>query len=175
MRFPRISLIVLVLSIGLAVPVMAAAHDDDQQYRFEERTYDRMRELAHVLDEQARHAADQAIDSSHHGGRNEGRFLNDITHFARQAADFHRRMDRYRESPWDVPNEINHLTDDARRVDRGIRRAHVFEHTWNDWAEAINVLAQMQRTAVQHGGDRYGDHDRDGDGDRYRDRGFRRY
>src|SRR5262245_595688 len=101
MRLPRISLIAPVLSIGLAVPVMAAAHDDDQQYRLEERTYDRMRALAHVLDEQAQHAADQAIESAHHGGRAERRFVNDITHFARQAAEFHRRMDRYRDAPWD--------------------------------------------------------------------------
>src|SRR5215831_2224677 len=174
MRFPRISLIVPVLSIGLAVPVMAAAHDDDQQYRFEERTYDRMRQLAHVLDEQAQHAADQAIDGAHHGGRAERRFLNDITHFARQAADFHRRMDRYRDAPWDVPDEVDHLTNDARRVDRRIRDAHVFEHTWDDWEAVIDVLAQMQRTAVvEHGRDHYGDRDGNRNVDHYRDHDFR--
>src|SRR5262245_41673255 len=148
MRFSQVFLIVPILGVGLAVPTIASAHDDRQQGRFEERTYERMRELAHVLDERAQHAANQAIDSEHHGTRAERRFINDITHFARQAADFHRRMDRYRESPWDVPSEINHLTEDARQVDRRIRGAHVFEHTWDDWAGAIDVLVEMQRVAV---------------------------
>ena len=176
MRFPRTSLIVPLLSVGLAIPGIAGAHDDRQEYRFEGRTYERMRELAHVLDERAQHAAHQAIDSSHHGGWSERRLLNDITHFARQAADFHRRMDRYRDAPWDVPSEINHLTNDARQVDRRIRNAHVFEHTWNDWARVIDVLTQMQRSTVaerdrDHSDDRYGNRN----GDRYRDRVVRRY
>jgi hypothetical protein len=106
------------------------------------------------------------------GSRSERRFLNDIRHVARRAADFHRRMDRYRQSPWDDPREIDLLTDDARRI----RNAHVVEHTWDDWAAVIDVLAQMQRSAVaEHGRDRYGDHDGNRDGIRYSDRGRRRY
>ena len=173
MRFSRIALIVPVLSIGLAASAMAGPHDrDGRQDRYDERTYQRMRELAHVLDERAQHAAKQAIDGAHHGARAERRFLDDITHFARQAAGFHRRMDRYRDAPWDVPGEINHLNDDARRVDRQICSAHVFEHTWDDWAAVLDVLNRMQRSAVvEHGQDRDGDHY----GDRYGDRGFRRY
>lgn len=173
MRLPKMSLIVPVLSVvALAAPAIAGAHDDRQQYRFEERTYERMRQLAHVLDERAQHAANQAIGSAYHGSRAERRLVNDITHFARQAADFHRRMDRYRDAPWDVPGEINHLTDDARQVDRRIRNAHVFEHTWDDWAKVVDVLAQMQRSAVaEHGRDRYGNRY----GVTYRDHDARRY
>jgi hypothetical protein len=166
------SIIVPALSAGIVVPTIARAHDGDrQQGRFEERTYENMRRLAHALDEQARHAANQAIDGAHHGGRAERRFLNDVRHVARQAADFHRRMDRYREAPWDVPREIDHLTEDARRVNRQIRGAHVFEHTWDDWARVIDVLSQMRRTAAAgHGRDHYGDRVGDHDGDRYGDR-----
>ena len=170
MRFPGVSHIVL-LTVGLAIPAIAGAHDDRQQQRFDERTYERMRQLAHVLDERAQHAARQAINGSHHGGRAEDRFLGDITHFARQAAAFHRRMDRYREAPWDVPVEIDHLTNDARQVNRRLRNAHVFEHTWDDWAAVIDVLAQMQRSAVaQHGRGQYGD-----PRDHYGSRVIRRY
>jgi hypothetical protein len=173
MRSSKMSLIVAVLSVGLAVPAIAGPHDGDgRQGRYDERTYERMRELAHVLDERAQHAAHQAIGSAHHGGRAERRFLSDITHFSRQAADFHRRMDRYRESPWDVPGEINHLTDDARRVNRQIRSAHLFEHTWDDWAGVLDVLNRMQQSSVaDRGHDRYGDRVGDRDGDR----GYRRY
>lgn len=177
MRFSRIALVVSVLSVGLAASAMAAPHDGDRrQDRYDERTYQRMRELAHVLDERAQHAANQAIDGAHHGGRAERRFLNDITHFAQQAAGFHRRMDRYRDAPWDVPGEVNHLSDDARRVDRQIRSAHVFEHTWDDWAAVLDVLNRMQQSpALGHGRDRYGDHYGDRYWDRYDDRGYRRY
>jgi hypothetical protein len=161
------SIIVPVLSIGLAAPALAEAQGfGRQQNRYEGRTYERMRELAHVLDQRAQHAANQASLSAHRGGRSEQRVLNDITLFAQQAADFHRRMDRYRESPWDVPNEIDHLTVDARRVNREIRRARVFEPAWDDWSATIDVLGQMQRTAVVAQGRGY---------DRDRDRSYRRY
>lgn len=126
-----------------------ARFDDDGHWsrdaRLEGRTYDRVRQLAHQLDERAHHAADQAIDSAHHGDRREERFVDAVAHFAEQAADFHRRMDRYRESPWDVPNEVAHLIDDARRVNGRIHDAHVFEHTWDDWDAAVDVLNEMQR------------------------------
>ena len=173
MRFSRMSIIVPVLSIGLAAPALAVAQDfgrpqfGRQQYRYEGRTYERMRELAHVLDQRAQHAANEAALTARRG-RSQQRFLNDITHFAQQAADFHRRIDRYRESPWDVPNEINHLTDDASRVNREIRSARVFERTWDDWNAAIDVLGQMQRTAVVA-------QRRDRNYDRDRDRSYRRY
>jgi hypothetical protein len=173
MRVPRVLLIVPMLGVGLAVPAIAAAHDDRQEYRFEGQTYERMRELAHVLDQRAQHAANQAIGSAHHGSRAERRLLADITHFARQAAAFHRRMDRYRDAPWDVPGELNHLTDDARQVDRRIRSAHVFEHTWDDWAAVVDALAQMQRSpVVERGRDRYYENRDNG---RYREHDVRRY
>lgn len=189
MRFSKVSFVVPVLSLGLVAPVVATGQDfgreryryENRRYedqRYENRSFERLRELAHVLDQRAQHAANEAIQSAHHGGRAEDRFLDDITHFARQAADFHRRMDRYRESPWDVPGEIDHLTDDARRVDRQVRRAHVFEHTWDDWRAAIDVLQQMRRTAaVGQGWDRGRDHgyDRGDDHDHGDDRFYRRY
>ena len=147
MRFPKmLPAILAFVGMGLFAPTLARAHDDHgRQDRLEGRTYDRMRELAHLLDEWAQHAADQAAEAAHHGGRSERRFLNAVTHFARQAADFYGRMDRYRESPWDVPGEVDHLIQDARRVNGRIHDAHVFEHTWDDWDAVVDVLAQMQR------------------------------
>ena len=147
MRFPKRELaVVAFVSTALFTPTVAGAHDTHgRQDRLEGRAYDRMRELAHVLDERAQHAADQAADTAHHGGRDERRFLDTVFHFSRQAADFHRRMDRYRESPWDVPDEVDHLLRDARQVNRRIHDAHVFEHTWDDWDDVLDVLDQMQR------------------------------
>ena len=143
---------VTVVSMGLFGPGLAGAHESHRkQDRLEGRAYAKMRELAHTLDKKAQHAADQAIEGAHHGDGSERRFVDAVTHFARQTGDFHERMDHYRESPWDVPDEIDHLIKDARRVSSQIRKAHVFEHTWDDWDEVVDVLAQMQRVlASEH-------------------------
>ena len=153
MRFPQIlPVIATVISVGLLTPALAGAHEShERQGRLDGRTYDRMRALAHRLDELAQHAADQAVEGAHHDDRGERRFQNAIPHFARQAEDFHERMDRYRESPWDVPGEVDHLIQDARRVNSQIHRAHVFEHTWDDWDAVVDVLVQMQRVVVSAG------------------------
>ena len=149
MHFPRmLPTMMAFVSTALLFPTVARAHDrHERQDRLEGRVYDRMREFAHILDERAQHAADQAADTAHHGGRDERRFLDTVFHFARQTADFHKRMDRYRESPWDVPDEVDHLTRDARQVNRRIHDAHVFEHTWDDWDAVLDVLDQMQRVS----------------------------
>ena len=149
MHFPKM-LPAMMAFVGTALlfPTVARAHDrHERQEHLEGRVYDRMRQLAHVLDERAQHAADQAADTAHHGGRDERRFLDTVFHFARQTADFHKRMDRYRESPWDVPDEVDHLIRDARQVNRRIHDAHVFEHTWDDWDAVLDVLDQMQRVS----------------------------
>ena len=147
MRFPKgLPAIISVVSMVLFAPTLAdAQYGHGRQDRLEGRTYSSVRDLAHLLDERARHAADQAAEGTHHGARNESRFLDAVTHFARQAADFHERLDRYRESPWDVPGEVDHLIRDARTVNGRIHKAHVFEHTWDDWDAVVDVLEQMQR------------------------------
>ena len=158
MRFPkRLPAIMSVVGIVLFAPTLARAqYGHGRQDRLEERTYSRVRELAHLLDERARHAADQAAEGAHHGGRSERRFLDAVTHFARQTADFHERLDRYRESPWDVPREVDHLIRDARTVNGRIRNARVFEHTWDDWDAVVDVLEQMRR--LVGGEDNHGQH-----------------
>lgn len=149
MRF-RMAAMILVASAGvsLASPLVAQAHDD-YSYRsdrvLEGGRYRTMRALAHYLDERTQHALDQAAESAHHGDRSEQRFLGSIQHFSRQASQFHEQMDRYAESPWDVGDDIEHLTRDARRVSDRIRAAHVFEHTWDDWDAVLDVLDRMER------------------------------
>lgn len=159
MRVPeRLPAIMSVVGLVLFAPTLAdAQYGHERQDRLGGRTYDSVRELAHRLDERAHHAADQAAEGAHHGARNESRFLDAVTHFARRAADLHERLDRYRESPCDVPSEVNHLVRDARTVNGRIHKAHVFEHTWDDWDAVVDVLDQMQR--LVGGGDRR-DHQR---------------
>src|SRR6266511_2212178 len=129
MRFPKMRpVIVAVVSVGLFIPAVADAHE--RHRILDGRMYDRMRELAHGLDEQPKHAG-----------------------------DVHKRMDRYGESPWDVPDEVDHLIRDARRVNSQIHSTHVLEHTWDDWDAVVDVLGRMQRVLVSEDHrDRYSDH-----------------
>jgi hypothetical protein len=141
--------------VGLALfasAMLASAEDVRLHLRFgtrehplEGRRYETMRALSHYLDERAQHAASQAIDDAHHGSGKERSFVDSVNHFSERARDFHRRMDRYREDPWDVPDEVANLNDDARKVSERIRKAHLFESTWDDWDAVVDVLDRMNR------------------------------
>jgi hypothetical protein len=142
----------IVAGLLLAVPALASAYEAQLVFRWgtrdrplSGRRYETMRSLAHYLGERAQHAAEQAEASAHHGARSERRLLAGIGHFARQAGDFHERMDNYLNDPWDLPSEVGHLNEDARRVSNQVRRAHVFEHTWEDWDAVLATLQQMNR------------------------------
>jgi hypothetical protein len=150
MRLYRSTMIVA--GLLLAGPALASAFEAQLVFRWGTRErpltgrrYETMRSLAHYLGERAQHAAEQAEASAHHGTRSERRLLADIGHFARQAGDFHERMDNYLDDPWDLPSEVAHLNEDARRVSNQIRRAHVFEHTWDDWNAVLDTMQQMNR------------------------------
>src|SRR5262245_33018906 len=121
-----------------------------REHPFEGGRYETMRALARNLDERAQNAAAQAIDDSHHGTHDEKKFLDSVTHFADKSRDFRTRMDRYREDPWDVADEVEHLNDDATKVSERIRAAHVFESTWDDWDAVLDVLSSMNRTIAGH-------------------------
>jgi hypothetical protein len=116
-----------------------------KDHPFEGERYQTMRALAHSLDERAQHAASQSIEAAHKGMKDERKFVDAITQFADQARDFHRRMDNYQKDPWDVPDEVEHLNDDAHKVSDRIRQARVFEQTWKDWDGVLDVLQQMNR------------------------------
>ena len=125
------------------------------------RRYEAMRSLAHDLDGRAEHAVNQARREARHRGRNTRRLLGDMEHFARRADDFHERMDRYRDSPWDVADEVAHLDRDARDVNREIREARVLERTYDDWDAVLDVLNRMNRVlAGRNGRDADRDYDR---------------
>jgi hypothetical protein len=128
-----------------------------------------MRALAHYLDERSSHASAEAIDDAGRGPNNERSFVDSVTRFSDRARSFHRRMDDYEVNPWNVADEVQHLNDDAHRVNDRIRRAHVFERTWDDWDAVLDVLGRMDRVLAGYDVDvppahpGWGDYDRDYD------------
>ena len=161
MRVQRsLSLAWLLLVTGAFLGSTAATASDEEvgtgfhygtkEHPFEGERYQTMRALALSLDERAQHAASQSIDDAHQGRKDERKFVDAVTRFAEQARDFHRRMDNYQDDPWDVPDEVEHLNDDAHNVSDRIRKARVFEHTWQDWDGVLDVLRQMNRVIAGH-------------------------
>jgi phage shock protein A len=141
---------VAALSGLLLATAGCAAHDHDVRYDRDERAergrrYQTMRALAHELDERAGRAFDQARESARHGGHDEKRLRDSAEHFARRAAAFHERMDRYEDSPWDVPSEVRHLNEDAREVSRRIRDARASWRSYDDWDAVLDALGRMNR------------------------------
>jgi hypothetical protein len=157
-----------VLATGIAVAgffaVSAAAsaqYPNDYRNRgrvLESRSYERMRQYAHQLDELAQHAREQA--HAQQGGyrsfRRDTKFLRSIDHFADRTDRFHEQMDTYQRQPWAVDDEIDHLIRDARNVQYRLRRARfVDQHTVEDWNNVVGLLNRMAseyRAGIGYGG-----------------------
>jgi hypothetical protein len=106
--------------------------------------YETLRALAHHLDETARGALEGATDDARHGASSAARFVSSIRSFARGADDFHRMVENYRTSPFDVPVQVDDLTVLARQMNDRIRSARTLESTYDDWDAILDVLARMR-------------------------------
>jgi hypothetical protein len=137
---------------ALLLPLAAASSAGaDIRIRFgtrerplEGRRYETMRALAHYLDERAAYAAEQASDERR-GDRRDRRFGDSVVRFSKQSRSFHERMDRYVDSPWDVPNEVGRLLEEARDVKGRIKDARISGETVEAWNDVLDVLDRMER------------------------------
>src|SRR5262249_29039537 len=107
--------------------------------------YETMRALAHYLDKRAEYAAETGSDERR-GNRRDRRFADSMVRFSKQARSFHERMDRYEDSPWDVPNEVNRLLGEARDVKGRIQDARPDTETVEAWNDVLDVLDRMDRS-----------------------------
>lgn len=131
----------------------AAPSRADDQYRggvIQNTSIERITSLAHQLEEAAEHASEQAkaLQAGYRGFRRDTKFLKSIDHFADRARRFHERLESYRTRPWNVDEEIEHLTRDARNVQRRLQRARSIDrHTVEDWSRSLELLSQMSAEA----------------------------
>jgi len=108
--------------------------------------YETLRALANRLDETARGALEGAAAEARRGASSseEDRFMPSIRSFARRVDDFHRMVDGYRTTPFDVPEGLHDLTTRARQVNDRIRAAHALENTYDDWDAILDVLERTR-------------------------------
>jgi len=108
--------------------------------------YETLRALANRLGETAQGALEGVADDARReaSSSEEDRFLSSIRSFARGADDFHRMVDGYQTTPFDVPAGLHDLTTRARQVNDRIRAARALENTYDDWDAILDVLERTR-------------------------------
>ena len=133
--------------LGLSWPAASAEGPYGTGDRpLEGQRYETLRALANRLGETARGALEGAADEARRGASSseEDRLLPSIRSFARGADDFHRMVDGYRTTPFDVPAGLQSLTTRARQLSDRIRAARALENTYDDWDAILDVLERMR-------------------------------
>ena len=150
----------LALAIGLTglfavAPAASAQYGTNSQYpngrnyrgrAMASRSYDRMRQYAQQLDEQAREARRQAhmSQSPYRTFGRDTKFLREIDQFSARATQFRVGMETYQTRPWNVDDEIAGLLQDARNVEARLQRARfVDRRTVSNWNRTVALLNQM--------------------------------
>ena len=134
------------LVVGPSMPAGAAESLHGTRDRpLEGPRYETLRALARNLDDTAQGALEGASDEAQQGtATTEGRFLAGIRSFARHTDDFHRMLDNYPTSPFEVPAHLDDLTARAHQVNARIRSAHTLDSTYADWEAVLDVLERMR-------------------------------
>jgi hypothetical protein len=104
---------------------------------------ERLATLAHELEDRATRAHEQAERLAANNGPRQQEFLETIHHFNDQAAAFHQRVESGLNDPAQIRAEVNHLLDDARQADQGMRQTNVFPEVWQEWRNAMQVLERI--------------------------------
>ena len=146
----RTAVLVGTIAAGVLLGASLAASSAEAPYGtrgrpLEGQRYETLRALANHLDETTRGALEGAADQARRGASSseEDRFLSSIRAFARGAESFHRRVDDYRTSAFEVPAQVDALTTQARQVNDRIRAAHALENSYDDWDAILDVLQRM--------------------------------
>lgn len=120
--------------------------------------------LAHVVDEKARHAYEQALKDWHHGSYWEQRAISDLREFSSKASHFHGQVENGRDRDAShTRQDYWNLVSAFRRAHDSLRRAHPTEHVLRDFQEAARALRELDRYYRDRDG-RDGGHGRPGRG-----------
>src|SRR5204863_4023381 len=91
---------------------------------------ERLAALAHELENRATRAHELAERPAVNNGPRQQEFLEAIHHFNEQSAALHQRAEPGMSDPVQIRAEVNHLLDDARQADQGMRQTNVFPEVW---------------------------------------------
>ena len=137
---------ILIVAAFLALAATAQARPPDLGQP------DRMKDLAHELQEAAHHVHETAEEYAHHYG--ESRVLKALHNLDRQARHFHRQVERYYQDPHHTEKDYRKLKRAYRKARRAIAHLHTYEHVYDDFHRVEVLLGEL---AYYYGGN---DHDR---------------
>jgi hypothetical protein len=140
------ALLSLFVCPGLTQAAQISIQIGQRGNRLEGDRFETMRSLAHYLDQGVQYTLEEATIAlaSSRNGRDRA-FVNALSNFARRADSFHRKMDSYRENPWDVDSDVRNLLGEARRTNDRMRRISAVRDLYDDWASVVDDVNRMQR------------------------------
>lgn len=144
-------------------------HGLEQAYRGGRRRgrwqWERVKRLAHEVEEKAEHVHREAESRSHHGDYWERRALADLHALEEKAGHFHRQVESYRQDPRHTRGDFSALMRAYDEAERSFRNAHAYQHVREDFYRMRDALRELESQYEDSGGggghdDHYGDHDR---------------
>ncbi len=143
----KTTILIVAAFLGLAATAQARHPDLGQP--------DRMKDLAHELQEAVHHVHETAEEYAHHYG--ESHALKALHRLDRQARHFHRRIERYYQDPHHTEKDYRKLVRDYHRARRAMRHLHTYEHVYDDFHRVEVLLGDL---AYYYGGhDQYREND----------------
>ena len=129
----KTTILIAAAFLGLAATAQARHPDLGQS--------DRMKELAHELEEAAHHVHETAEEYAHHYG--ESRALKALHRLDRQARHFHREVERYYQNPHHTEKDYRKLVRAFHKARRAMRHLHTYEHVYDDFYRVEVLLGDL--------------------------------
>jgi hypothetical protein len=106
-------------------------------------TLEDFRRTAHEIVVRGTLARDTAERSGTVYNDTDRRLLSDLSYFLSQARDLDSRALATSVDRRDVRPLVERLSDDARRLDSGLRASNAFSRSWTDWAEVMRGIQRL--------------------------------
>ncbi len=143
----KTTILIVAAFLGLAATAQARHTDLGQP--------DRMKDLAHQLQEAVHHAHETAEEYAHHYG--ESRALKALHRLDRRARHFHRQVERYYQNPHHTEKDYRKLVRDFRKARRAMQRLHTYEHVYDDFHRVEVLIGDL--AYYYRGNDHYREND----------------
>lgn len=109
------------------------------------RNWERVKQIAHEVEEATRHVHREAERQAHHGDYDERRALADLHRLEEAAAHFHRQVESYRQDPSHTEQDYYKLNNAYEQARATIRYAHAYEHVLQDFRRVGNLIQELRR------------------------------
>lgn len=104
---------------------------------------DRVRYLAHEIEQAARHVHKQAERDAHHFTRAEDRALASLHHLDKKARHFHREVERHHRDPYHTEADFRALVDAFSDARYQLSHLHAYRHVRQDFHRVEVLMGEL--------------------------------